>query len=121
QAREAAAIMGESTIGKYPFADRTKPMISDRAEALRNRPWRPPLSVIGADGLPPIADAGNVLRPRTSLKLSLRLPPTIDGVKARAALQSLLQTEPRHGAIVELEADRATTGWNSPATAPWLW
>ena len=33
QAREAAAIMGESTIGKYPFADRTQPMISDRAEA----------------------------------------------------------------------------------------
>src|SRR4029078_13085449 len=94
QAREAAAIMGESTIGKYPFADRTKPMISDRAEALRNRPWRPPLSVIGADGFPPIADAGNVLRPRTALKLSLRLPPPVDGVVAQQALRTFVDADP---------------------------
>ena len=50
----------------------TQPMIADHAEALLDRTWRPALSVTGADGLPAIAHAGNVLRPRTSLKLSLR-------------------------------------------------
>ncbi len=60
----------------------TQPMVADHAEALLNRTWRPALSVIGADGFPPIADAGNVLRPRTSLKLSLRLPPPVDGAAA---------------------------------------
>ena len=55
---------------------------TDRAEAVLNRTWRPALSVTGADGLPPIASAGNVLRPRTALKLSLRLPPTLDGEAA---------------------------------------
>ena len=49
-----------------------------------NRTWRPALSVTGADGLPPIANAGNVLRPKTSLKLSLRLPPTLDGERGDA-------------------------------------
>jgi acetylornithine deacetylase/succinyl-diaminopimelate desuccinylase-like protein len=120
QAREAAAIMGESTIGKYPFADRTQPMISDRAEALLNRTWRPALSVIGADGFPPIADAGNVLRPRTALKLSLRLPPPIDGAGAAQALKDLLEADPPHGATVRFDADEGATGWNAPPTAPWL-
>src|SRR5262249_10695923 len=90
QARAAAAIMGASTVGKYPFADRTQPMVSDHAEALLNRTWRPALSVIGADGFPAIADAGNVLRPRTAFKLSLRLPPTVDGASAKEELVRLL-------------------------------
>ncbi len=84
QARRAADVLGDIVIGKYPFAGATKPMTSDRAEAMLNRTWRPALSITGADGLPSIADGGNVLRPQTALKLSLRLPPTVDGVGRRA-------------------------------------
>jgi acetylornithine deacetylase/succinyl-diaminopimelate desuccinylase-like protein len=120
QAREAAAIMGNSTVGKYPFADRTQPMVSDHAEALLNRTWRPALSVIGADGFPAIADAGNVLRPRTALKLSLRLPPSVDGTTAKEALKRLLEADPPHGATARFDADEGATGWNAPPTEPWL-
>jgi acetylornithine deacetylase/succinyl-diaminopimelate desuccinylase-like protein len=120
QAKAAAAIMGETTVRKYPFAGRTLPMVADHAEALLNRTWRPALSVTGADGFPAIADAGNVLRPRTSLKLSLRLPPPVDGSAAMRALQRLLETDPPHGATVRFEGDEGATGWNAPATAPWL-
>ena len=120
QARHAATIMGASTIGKYPFADRTQPMVSDHAEALLNRTWRPALSVIGADGFPAIADAGNVLRPRTALQLSLRLPPTVDGASAKEELTRLLEVDPPHGATVRFAADEGATGWNAPPTAPWL-
>jgi len=120
QAKEAAAIMGETTIRKYPFADATKPMVADHAEALLNRTWRPALSVTGADGFPAIADAGNVLRPRTALKLSLRLPPPVDGATAFEALRKLLEADPPHGASVRFEGDEDATGWNAPATAPWL-
>lgn len=120
QAAQTAAIMGETVFRKYPFAERTEPMIGSGAEALLNRTWRPALSVIGADGLPPIADAGNVLRPTTSLKLSLRLPPTIDGHTATLAMKSLLETEPPHGARVTFTPDQGATGWNAPATQPWL-
>jgi acetylornithine deacetylase/succinyl-diaminopimelate desuccinylase-like protein len=120
QARAAADIMGELVIHKYPFAGGTKPMVAGRAEALLNRTWRPALSMVGADGLPPIADAGNVLRPRTSLKLSLRIPPTLDGERATNDLKRLLEADPPHGATVRFEPDQGATGWNAPPTAPWL-
>ena len=120
QAVAAAAIMGETVFRKYPFAEGTSPMVGDRAEALLNRTWRPALSVVGADGLPAIANAGNVLRPRTSLKLSLRLPPTLDGMKATRDMKALLEADPPHGAAVSFEADQGASGWNAAATAPWL-
>ena len=120
QARTAADILGDIVFRKYPFAGDTKPMVAGRAEALLNRTWRPALSIIGADGLPAIADAGNVLRPRTSLKLSLRLPPSLDGEHATEDLKRLLEADPPHGATVHFDADQGATGWNAPATAPWL-
>ena len=48
---------------------------TDLTELVLNRTWRPALEIVGADGLPAAANAGNVLRPLTALKLSLRLPP----------------------------------------------
>ena len=120
QAGAAAAIMGDIVFRKYPFAGGTTPMVGERAEAILNRTWRPALSIVGADGLPSIANAGNVLRPRTSLKLSLRLPPPIDGERATRDLKALLEADPPHGATVRFEADQGASGWNAQPTAPWL-
>ena len=120
QAAHAASIMGDTVLTKYPFAGGTQPMVNDGAEALLNRTWRPALSVVGADGLPAIANAGNVLRPRTALKLSLRLPPPIDGHAATQEMKALLESDPPHGAKVAFAADQGATGWNAPPTAPWL-
>jgi acetylornithine deacetylase/succinyl-diaminopimelate desuccinylase-like protein len=120
QARAAAAILGAPMIARFPWHGETRPMADDRAEAVLNRTWRPALSVTGADGLPPIANAGNVLRPATRLKLSLRLPPTVEAEAATAALARLLEADAPHGATVRFEADQAATGWNAPPTAPWL-
>jgi acetylornithine deacetylase/succinyl-diaminopimelate desuccinylase-like protein len=120
QATAAAAILGDIVFRKYPFSDGTRPMVQDGAEALLNRTWRPALSVIGADGLPPIADAGNVLRPLTALELSLRLPPLIDGHAATVAMKALLEADPPHGARVTFETVQGATGWNAPPTQPWL-
>jgi acetylornithine deacetylase/succinyl-diaminopimelate desuccinylase-like protein len=120
QAQAAAAILGEQVVRKFPFAGATQPMSANPTEAVLNRTWRPALSVIGADGLPPIASAGNVLRPRTALKLSLRLPPTRDGAQATAALKRLLEADPPAGATVSFTPDQGATGWNAPPTAPWL-
>jgi acetylornithine deacetylase/succinyl-diaminopimelate desuccinylase-like protein len=120
QAGRAAEVLGAMVIKKYPFKDATQPMVADRAEALLNRTWRPALSITGADGLPSIANAGNVLRPQTSLKLSLRLPPTIDGEQASRALKRLLEADPPYGATIRLENESGATGWNAPPTAAWL-
>ena len=120
QAKRAADILGATVIEKYPFKAATKPMVADHAEALLNRTWRAALSVTGADGMPSIANAGNVLRPQTSLKLSLRLPPTINGDQALHALKQLLEVDPPYGATVRLDHESGATGWNAPPTAAWL-
>ncbi|MDH5287460.1 MAG: M20 family metallopeptidase [Betaproteobacteria bacterium] len=120
QARAAAAILGPIGTDHFPFAGGTQPMAPTREEADLNRTWRAALSVTGADGLPPIASAGNVLRPRTALKLSLRLPPTVDGEGATRELKRILEADPPHGANVTFVPDQGATGWNAPPTAPWL-
>jgi acetylornithine deacetylase/succinyl-diaminopimelate desuccinylase-like protein len=120
QAGRAAEILGDLVIGKYPFADATQAMVIDRTEALLNRTWRPALSVTGADGLPSSANAGNVLRPQTSLKLSLRLPPPVDGDQASHYLKALLEADPPYGAKVRFDVESGATGWNAPPTQPWL-
>jgi acetylornithine deacetylase/succinyl-diaminopimelate desuccinylase-like protein len=120
QAGRAAEILGGMVIDKYPFADATQAMVTDRPEALLNRTWRPALSVTGADGLPSSANAGNVLRPQTSLKLSLRLPPPVDGDQASHHLKSLLEANPPYGANVRFDVESGATGWNAPPTQAWL-
>jgi acetylornithine deacetylase/succinyl-diaminopimelate desuccinylase-like protein len=92
----------------------------DELELVLNNTWRPTLSVIGADGLPAPADAGNVLRPFTTLCLSFRLPPTVDSARAQAALRRALTTDVPYGAQIELSGVESADGWNAPATAPWL-
>src|SRR6266576_3466005 len=73
QTKAAAAILGKDVYAKFPFAGGTRPMADDPAELILNRTWRPELAVVGGEGLPAPANAGNVLLPSTTLKLSLRL------------------------------------------------
>ncbi len=120
QARAAGRILGESIWTKFPFVGRTEPMARDPVEAVLNRTWRPFLSVVGADFIPPIKDAGNVLRPKTALKLSLRIPPLLDGKRATQDMKRILEANPPEGAGVGFDADQGATGWHAPATATWL-
>jgi acetylornithine deacetylase/succinyl-diaminopimelate desuccinylase-like protein len=120
QARKVAQVLGDEVYDKFPFLPGMKPMADDLTELVLNRTWRPALSVTGADGLPPLSSAGNVLRPFTSVKLSLRLPPTLEGKRGGELLQEALLRDPPNGAEVSLALEKASTGWNAPAMAPWL-
>jgi acetylornithine deacetylase/succinyl-diaminopimelate desuccinylase-like protein len=120
QARAVAQTLGSAIHDKFPFVDGMRPVTDDLTELVLNRTWRPQLAITGVDGLPPLASAGNVLRPQTAVKVSLRLPPTLDGGKAAAALKKLLETDPPSGAKVTLETEKSATGWNAPALSPWL-
>ncbi len=95
-------------------------MGDDLAELVLNRTWRPQLAIIGADGLTPSANAGNVLLPFTTLKLSFRWPPTLNANKAIEAVERILTADPPYGAEVKVSFDRGGTGWNAPPLAPWL-
>lgn len=120
QARKVAEVLGTEVYDKFPLLPGMSPMDSDPAELVLNRSWRPALSITGADGLPPLASAGNVLRPFTAVKLSLRLPPTLDGKQAGQLLKDVLLRDPPYGAEITLELEKSSSGWNAPAQAPWL-
>jgi acetylornithine deacetylase/succinyl-diaminopimelate desuccinylase-like protein len=120
QAREVAGVLGQSVFDKYPWAGATRPMTDDLSEMVLNRTWRPTLSVTGAEGLPSLQDAGNVLRPQTAVKLSVRIPPTLDPVRASNALKEMLERDPPYGARVEFEVEKSSTGWAAPSLKHWL-
>jgi acetylornithine deacetylase/succinyl-diaminopimelate desuccinylase-like protein len=120
QAQRMAEVLREGVFSKYPFAGEMGPVSTDPAELILNRTWRPALSITGMDGIPATVDAGNVLRPTTTAKLSLRLPPTVDGHAASAGVKQLLEADPPYGARVHFEAEAPATGWNAPAFDPWL-
>lgn len=116
----AAKILGKDFLNTYPFLPGVQPVTSDVTEQLLNRNWRPTLSITGVAGIPSIENAGNVLRPFTALKLSIRLPPTCESKQAGAALKKTLETDPPYAAKVTVSVTDTTTGWQAPATAPWL-
>ena len=120
QVRAMADLLGDQVHSEYPFTEGMEPMAENSVERLLNRTWRPALSVTGIDGIPSLDSAGNVLRPFTSLKLSLRLPPTLDGDEATASLKQLLEADSPSSAQVEFSADQSASGWNAPNIAPWL-
>lgn len=120
EAQMAAGILGKDVYNEFPFDQTTNPICADATELILNRTWRPALSIIGADGIPSLATAGNVLRPTTSLKLSLRLPPTCDALAGAQVLKETLEQKPPYGASVTFTLQNATTGWNAPIMASWL-
>ena len=130
QAKATAAILQDEVYKRFPWAcgadgALTLPTTTDPTQALINRTWRPTLSVTGVEGFPELGSAGNVLRPYTAFKLSLRLPPLVDGNEASLKLKQLLEDNAPYNARVTFHADgRAgalgATGWNAPDLAPWL-
>ena len=130
--RQAAAtghILGDSVWQQFPWVGcnhgpdghtHVQPTTTDPVEAILNRTWRPALTITGADGLPAIAQAGNVLYGKTSLRLSMRLPPTVDGELASRTMKQLLEHDAPYGAKVTYKHVSASSGWNAPESAPWL-
>lgn len=128
QAQATAKILGDEIYKRFPWAHYdcegstafALPTTTDPVEALLNRTWRPTLSVTGADGFPALKDAGNVLRPYTAFKLSLRLPPLIDAGAAVQELKALLEDNAPYQAKVTFQSNGGATGWNAPSSAPWF-
>jgi acetylornithine deacetylase/succinyl-diaminopimelate desuccinylase-like protein len=128
QAQATAAILGDEIIRRFPWAHYdcegsrsfVLPTTTDPVQALVNRTWTPALSVTGAEGFPALADAGNVLRPYTAFKLSLRLPPLVDAAQAVQEMKALLEDNAPYQARVTFESQNRASGWNAPAMAPWF-
>ncbi|MCH7612520.1 MAG: M20/M25/M40 family metallo-hydrolase [Candidatus Marinimicrobia bacterium] len=113
-------VLGDEVFNTLPWVDGAGPMTDDKVEMVLNNTWRPMLSVVGADGIPAVKNGGNVLRPYTTLKLSLRIPPTLDADFAQQTIENVLLKYPPYGAKVSLIFEKTATGWETPLLSQWL-
>jgi acetylornithine deacetylase/succinyl-diaminopimelate desuccinylase-like protein len=96
----------------YPVVDGLHLLGADPPARLAARTWGAALEVVGADGLPKPREAGNVLRPSTTLKLAVRLPPDVDVQAACDSLISAIRTD--EGAHVTIDVEGVAQGWVAP-------
>jgi acetylornithine deacetylase/succinyl-diaminopimelate desuccinylase-like protein len=115
-----AQVLKDDVFTHFPFVPGAGPISSDLTELVLNRTWRPTVTVVGLEGFPLIKDAGNVLLPSMSARISVRVPPTADAPAAAARLKQILEKDPPYGAKVTFLSEKAGTGWNAPALQPWL-
>jgi len=102
----------EFSVSAVPAVEGLHLLEPDPVDRLVARTWGAALEVTGADGLPKPRDGGNVLRPSTTLKLSLRLPPDVDAQAASDALISAIRTD--EGAHITIDLEAAAQGWVAP-------
>ena len=120
ETKNLISILGNEVVEEFPWKNGMKPSTNDNVEGVLRRTWRPALSIVGSDGMPSTANAGNVLRPYTTLQLSMRIPPMVDPKKAVDAIEKILKDDIPYGASVELEFEEAAEGWNAPESKTWL-
>ena len=120
QAHRVAGVLKDEVYSKFPWVEEMRPVDGDATELILNRTWRSQLEITGQDGIPTLENAGNVLRPFTTLNLSLRLPPTLSTAKAQKVVKELLEKDPPYGAKVAVNFHEPAQGWNAPELATWL-
>ncbi|MHB2017845.1 MAG: M20/M25/M40 family metallo-hydrolase [Candidatus Xenobia bacterium] len=119
QAKSVASLLNKGLVDALPLIEGGRPENDDPQQLILNRTWRPALAYTGVDGLPSLADAGNVLRHMMALQLSMRLPPTCDAEAAEKALKATLEKDPPYGAKVTWQGT-ADPGWCAPPMETWL-
>ena len=120
QAAQVAQTLGTLNIERFPWAGATRPVAENPAELVLANTWGPSLEVVGLDGVPSTADAGNTLRPHTAAKLVFRLPPRLDADAAGRRIKALFENDPPHGAEVAFALETPHNGWHAPPLAAWL-
>jgi len=120
EARVTAKILGDEIWKQYPWIKGMQPLTKDPVDLLLNKTWRPALAITGQEGMPDLVQAGNVLRPKTAVKVSLRTPPTLKLKEAGKKLKTLFEEDVPYGAKVTFDYEKGGDGWESPKLAPWL-
>ena len=113
QATKIIEMNSEST-DDFPLLDGVEKQVNDPLDIFLTMNLSPSLSIIGADGIPSIQDAGNVLRTNTDLKISIRTPPGISAEEVAVKVQELLEKDPPNGAHVSAVMTEVADGFLSP-------
>ena len=114
KATALADVVGGSLWEQFPTVDTLVPVADTTADMIIAMNWQPTLSIIGADGMPAVQVAGNVLRTNTDLKLSFRIPPGVDSESVIESAKQILEANPPYGAEVTFSPDSCADGFHAP-------
>jgi acetylornithine deacetylase/succinyl-diaminopimelate desuccinylase-like protein len=117
---QVADSFGMEGAGVFPTIDGLELAGETPAERIERGTWRASMAVTAQEGMPDLEDGGNVLRPYTTLKLSIRIPPNVDVARAATALTKVLTSDPPEGAHVTFDVPHLARGWDAPPLASWL-
>ena len=120
EAKKTAQTIGDEVWQHYPWVGNARPIKTSNEQLILDRTWLPTLSVTGISGIPSLSSAGNVLRPKTSVALSFRTPPTCDVELAANSLKQVLEKDPPYGAKISIDHLSSHHGWNAPKLKTWL-
>ena len=111
QLHSIAQQLGESCVEIVDRLPGAQLLSTDLTQLLINKAWLPGLAVTGQDGLPVLEQGSNVIRTKTALKLSMRLPPGVDSKKFNLLMKQVLEADPPYGARVQYEIVDGGDGW----------
>ena len=114
QAENLVQILEDELWNTFPKVDPLESVSKTTLDMILGMNWKPSLCIIGADGIPSIKNAGNVLRTNTDLNLSFRIPPGIDANFAISKVKEVLEKNPPYGAKVEFIPDSIADGFHAP-------
>lgn len=114
QATALAEVLGDELWSSLPTVEALESQSKDVSEMLLDINWRPALSVIGADGIPSVQSAGNVLRTNTDLKISFRIPPGVNAEEVQDVVKQILEANPPYGAEVTYNPTEPADGFHAP-------
>lgn len=112
--------LGKKAIKVFPLVKEAKNITDNPFRALVARGWEPKLCVTGAADFPDVSVAGNVMRTKSTFKLSIRLPPTANGQHAKKVITEAFTTDVPYNAKVTLDKFVVSSGWNAPIYSSYL-
>jgi len=110
EAKNVTSILGEEIILPKRL-EGVKLIHNDLSELYLNGTWRPTLCILGQTGLPSHLFAGNVLRESTTIRLSMRIPPTLNADKASEIFDQIILSNPPYNAKISIESRKPSFGW----------
>lgn len=111
---ELCQLKKEDSIKEFPFIEGVKRVWENPMSAVVTRGWKAQLAVIGTAGLPEAQNAGSVMLPTNSVRVSIRLPPTKQPKEAEKDLKKIVTEFPPYNAKVSLTDVMSGVGFNAP-------
>lgn len=100
---KTAGILKDKILSNLPVLEGVKLISDDPVELLLNNTWKPSLTVIGGNGYPEMKVAGNVLRPFSNARITIRLPPSYSSSDALEMIEKALTENPPFSSDVKVE------------------